>query len=112
MRALLCAVVIFVAPVLWAQSPNATPSSISAPRPYYSDDWARRGLFGEGVAEVKLSKSGRVIAARMLKSTGHNELDDSALNAFRKWHFKPGTKSPVRIPIEFTNKVPAWLKGT
>ena len=38
----------------------------------------------------------------MEQSTGDPTLDKSAVNAFRKWRFKPGTVSKVRIPIEFT----------
>lgn len=37
----------------------------------------------------------------MQLSTGHKFLDDVALAAFRKWRFKPGTVSQVRIPITF-----------
>ncbi|PYJ38148.1 MAG: hypothetical protein DME81_06315 [Verrucomicrobia bacterium] len=38
----------------------------------------------------------------MEQSTGDSTLDKSAVRAFRKWRFKPGTVSKVRIPIEFT----------
>lgn len=46
--------------------------------------------------------SGRVTSARMAVSTGHKILDDSALEAFRKWRFKPGTSAKVKIPIAFS----------
>jgi TonB family protein len=45
--------------------------------------------------------TGNVTAARMLVSTGNTRFDDAALAAFRKWRFKPHTKSPVKTPITF-----------
>jgi TonB family protein len=36
----------------------------------------------------------------------HSILDKSAVSAFRKWRFKPGTVSKVRTPVEFS------LQGT
>jgi hypothetical protein len=36
----------------------------------------------------------------------HSILDKSAVSAFRKWRFKPGTVLKVRTPVEFS------LQGT
>jgi TonB family protein len=88
------------------QPPSASPW-IFAPKPTYLDAWAKRGITGKGIAILTVDHdTGYVTEAHMLKSTGHKVLDDSALEAFRKWHFKPGTVSPVRVPIEFTVKKP------
>ena len=35
-------------------------------------------------------------------SAGNPILDKSAVSAFRKWRFKPGTVSKVRTPVEFS----------
>lgn len=87
------------------QTPS--PSRIFAPKPRYLDAWAKQGITGKGVALLKVDKNGYVIDARMLKSTGHKVLDDSALEAFRKWHFMPGKFAPeVKVPIEFTVSKP------
>lgn len=91
-----------------AQTPSPSPR-VFAPKPRYLDAWAKKGITGKGVALLKVdTTTGYVIDARMLKSAGHKVLDDSALEAFRKWHFKPGKAAPeVRVPIEFTvNKPP------
>jgi len=86
-------------------SPSASPLRINSPRPKYLNKWAAQGITGKGIFEATVdSNTGRVTSVRILKSTGHKVLDDSALEAFSKWMFKPGTASPVKIPIEFTNK--------
>jgi TonB family protein len=38
----------------------------------------------------------------MAPSTGYQLLDNAALNAFRRWQFKPGTVSKAKVPITFT----------
>ena len=59
---------------------------------------------GSGVALLKVDETtGRVISATMAKSTGYKILDDAALEAFRRWRFKPGTVREIRIPITFTH---------
>jgi TonB family protein len=50
---------------------------------------------------LKIDTTGAVSSAQMLKSTGHQVLDRAAVYAFRQWHFKPGTLTSLRIPIEF-----------
>src|SRR5947209_14263025 len=88
------------------QTPLPSPR-VFAPKPRYLDAWARKGITGKGVALLKVDKNGYVVDARMLKSTGHKILDDSALEAFRKWHFMPGKFAPeVRVPIEFKTTLP------
>ena len=73
------------------------------PFPKYPARVRPPGATGIGVCIVSVDPaSGRVTGASMEQSTGDSTLDKSAVNAFRKWRFKPGTVSKVRIPIEFT----------
>ena len=59
---------------------------------------------GSGAALLEVDEiTGRVISATMEKSTGYKILDDAALEAFRRWRFKPGTVHEIRIPITFTH---------
>jgi len=74
-----------------------------APLPKYPLKVRSDGVTGSGVCVVSVDQaSGRVTRASMEQSTGDSTLDKSAVRAFRKWRFKPGTVSKVRIPIEFT----------
>jgi len=76
--------------------------AIYAPRPAYPYAAREKRLTGSGIVLVNVdSSTGTVVSAQMLKSTGYKLLDDSALEAFRQWRFKPGTVRKVRIPINF-----------
>jgi TonB family protein len=88
-----------------------------APRPQYPYEARRRRQVGAGVAWVMVDpNTGLVTNAEMAPSTGHDLLDNAALNAFRRWQFKPGTVAKVRIPIAFTMdgfvNIPHELKVT
>jgi TonB family protein len=45
--------------------------------------------------------SGNVLDARIEQSIGDPMLDQSAISAFRRWRFKPGTPARIRIPVTF-----------
>src|SRR5437868_3208987 len=65
--------------------------AIYAPKPRYTREWAEKGIIGEGVAVLTVdTATGLVKEAQIEKSTGYKVLDDSALEAFRKWRFRPG----------------------
>jgi TonB family protein len=45
--------------------------------------------------------TGNVTTAVMEQSTGDGILDKVTTDTFRKWRFKPGTVSQIRVPISF-----------
>lgn len=82
---------------------EARALALYAPKPPYPELARSQGITGSGVVRVSVDpSSGVVTAARMQVSTGHITLDDLALATFRKWRFRPGTVSHVRIPITFS----------
>ncbi len=82
---------------------GAKALAISAPRPEYPYEARSRHIMGSGVCVVDVDvSSGNVTSASMAQSIGNPILDNAAVSAFRRWRFKPGTVSKVKIPITFT----------
>jgi len=92
----------------------AAPKAIYTPKPVYRAEWAKQRLTGKGVVLVTIDKkTGNVTGARMLTSTGNQQLDGAALQAYSQWRFDPGTVvvPQLQIPIEFaTRPVPQSAK--
>jgi TonB family protein len=83
------------------------PRAIFTPQPVYRAEWAKQRLTGKGVVLVNIDKqTGNVTGARMLTSTGNQQLDGAALQAYSQWRFDPGTVAvpQLKIPIEFANR--------
>jgi TonB family protein len=110
------AFVIGLVSVLWLHAQSASPirqppppRAIYTPKPVYRAEWAKQGLTGKGVVLVNIDKqTGNVTGARMLTSTGNQQLDGAALQAYSQWRFDPKTVavSQLKIPIEFANRPP------
>lgn len=82
---------------------GARALAINSPRPEYPYEARSRHITGSGVCVVSVdTSSGAVTDATMAQSLGNPILDNSAMSAFRRWRFKPGTVSKVKIPITFT----------
>jgi TonB family protein len=83
------------------------PRAIYTPQPIYRTEWAKQRLTGKGVVLVTIDKqTGNVTGARMLTSTGNQQLDGAALQAYSQWRFDPRTVAipQLKIPIEFANR--------
>lgn len=58
---------------------------------------------GNGIVVMTIDfGSGHVTDVVMEASTGGLVLDNAAISGFRRWRFKPGTASKVRVPVTFT----------
>src|SRR5438874_8974009 len=83
------------------------PRAIYTPKPVYRPEWTKQGLTGKGVVLVTIDKqTGMVTGARMVTSTGNQQLDGAALQAYSQWRFDPRTVAvpQLKIPIEFANR--------
>jgi TonB family protein len=118
-RKITCRLLIFILTLVTLSSVRAQPASpsrpmtatapkaIFTPKPEYRSEWAKRGLTGKGVVLVNIDKqTGNVTGARMLTSTGNQQLDGAALQAYSQWRFDPRTVavSQLKIPIEFAKR--------
>jgi TonB family protein len=74
-----------------------------APRPAYPYEARRQQITGSGIALLTVaSADGNVVDVRMAQSCGSVILDNAALEAFRRWRFKLGSVSRVKVPITYT----------
>ena len=74
-----------------------------APRPVYPYEARRQRVTGSGVALLTVDQTlGTVTDVLMAQSCGNAILDNSALDALRRWRFKPGSVTKVQVPITYT----------
>lgn len=90
-------------PVVGTMSMSAAKAmAVSTPLPEYPYQARRAQITGSGVCVMIVdTTSGNVTSAVMAQSTGNAILDKVTTDAFRKWRFKPGTVSQVRVPISY-----------
>jgi len=76
-------------------------------KPVYPLAARSRRLEGRVMLQVQVAASGDPLAVRVVSSSGHALLDESAVEAVRTWRFIPATRSgqavaaPVEVPIDF-----------
>jgi TonB family protein len=74
-----------------------------APRPVYPYEARRQRITGSGVALLTVDRTlGTVTDVLMGQSCGSVILDNAAVDAFRRWRFKPCTAATVQVPITYT----------
>jgi TonB family protein len=70
--------------------------------PEYPMGYVIHGAKGRGRFRLTINpKSGLVDQVKVVQSTGYRELNELAAKALLQWQFKPGTSSPVEVPVEF-----------
>jgi TonB family protein len=90
-------------PVVGTMSMSAAKAvAVSTALPEYPYQARRAQITGSGVCVIIVdTASGNVTSAVMAQSTGNAILDKVTTDAFRKWRFKPGTVSQIRVPISY-----------
>ena len=74
-----------------------------APRPVYPYEARRQRVTGSGVALLTVDQTlGTVTDVLIAQSCGNAILDNSTLDALRRWRFKPGSAARVQVPIMYT----------
>ena len=74
-----------------------------APRPIYPYEARRQRITGSGVALLTVDQGlGTVTDVLIAQSCGNSLLDNSTLDALRRWRFKRGSVVRVRVPITYT----------
>jgi TonB family protein len=80
----------------------AQAMAVSAPLPEYPYQAKRANITGSGVCVMLVDTvSGNVTNATMTQSTGNRVLDKVTTDTFRRWRFKPGSVSQVRVPVTY-----------
>lgn len=86
---------------------EAKPNYLRNPAPAYPREARQQGWEGVIVIKVVVNQSGYPTQIDKEETSGFDVLDESALNAVRKWKFMPAKigsipiQSIVRIPIKF-----------
>ncbi|MCG3112650.1 MAG: TonB family protein [Candidatus Manganitrophus sp. SB1] len=79
----------------------------SNPKPHYPERARAEGREGTALLRVTVLATGKVGEALIEQSSGHTDLDRSAVEAVRKWTFLPARRgenpvtSSIRIPVIF-----------
>jgi TonB family protein len=82
---------------------GAKALAIYSPKPDYPMEARSRHVTGSGMCVMTVDPgSGNVTDANMAQSIGNPILDNATTSAFKRWKFKPGTVSRVKVPITFT----------
>jgi protein TonB len=89
------------------EPPRYNAAYLSNPKPAYPLAARRRGIEGKVLLRVEVSPGGECLHAELKKSSGHDMLDQAALEAVRKWRFVPARRGNsavaawVEVPIAF-----------
>ena len=86
-------------PIVTTGSPAGLVKKVD---PEYPMGFVIHGAKGRGRFRLTINaKSGLVDEVKIVQSTGYQDLNKLACGALLQWQFKPGTPSPVEVPVEF-----------
>jgi len=87
--------------------PDLRAAYLTNPRPPYPLAARRLGLEGKVVLRVEILENGSVAQVQVARGSGHDMLDQSALQAVKQWRFVPARRggeavsAAVEVPISF-----------
>ena len=68
--------------------------------PPYPNDAAMRGEQGDVLVVIHVAASGLAAGVEVAQSSGSASLDEAAVAAVRKWHFRPAMKEGQPVPFD------------
>jgi len=74
---------------------------VVTPVPNYPGVLRQAHYTGTGLFRIYFDERGEVSGIRILKSTGHTELDVETLKALGRWRARSGPKWEMDIPVSF-----------
>ena len=83
------------------------PSGGYQVKPRYPESARRQGVEGTVLLKVRVTEQGRVEVVQLERSTGHQDLDQAAIEAVRRWRFEPARRGNqatavwALIPVTF-----------
>ena len=86
---------------------DTPPEPVEQPAPVYPEAARAAGIVGRTFVTVTIDAAGMVTDAKVTESSGDATLDAAAVEAARKWTFKPAMSggspvaSTVVLPVEF-----------
>ncbi len=101
------------APVVLDTQPDYRADYLNNPRPSYPQAARRMGFQGKVVLNVEVLATGRAGQVQLHTSSGHEILDNAALQTVKTWHFSPARRLgqavtewflvPVKFSLEDEN---------
>lgn len=89
-------------------APGSVPVPISRPAPTYPADALRNGESGTAVVRIDVGADGEPTDVRLVSRSGSRSLDRAALQAAKRWRFRPAQRDgqavagSVDVPIAFS----------
>ncbi|WP_162615898.1 energy transducer TonB [Solilutibacter oculi] len=96
------------APVANTSTASSSPVPTSRPAPQYPRAALRAGIEGTVRVQVDVGPDGVPTSVSLDQGSGHRELDRAALDAVKRWRFRPAmangqpTVGRLTVPIQFT----------
>jgi protein TonB len=85
---------------------RASPATlVFGPKPEYPASSILRGEVGTVLCTIQIGADGRVTDVAITRSSGHERLDRSAVDALRRWIFEPAKADDRAIPSRFVHQV-------
>lgn len=86
---------------------DSPPTPTTRFPPQYPRKLLKKKVTGRVLVSAMIDENGSVASTEVQQSSGHSSMDSSAMNAVKRWRFKPGIKSgrkvrsKVVVPINF-----------